>query len=259
MMYDRTLIEIRERSFLDLLDLAVVVIRARPLALGLAALAGVAPWAALNLWLLGKPAFPPALWPALLVLETPWATAPLTLVLGDLMFGKTPRPGRVVSALFTCLPALLLTHVVVRGLLVLFVFAYPLMPAQNGFIDEVILLERESVYQVFRRARVLSRGAEGTLFMRWIGQIMLGTIFALCFGMSAQTLSRALAGDELTWYRPGLGDLADVYFQAGIWIAIAYFAVFRFLHYIDRRIRLEGWALELQLKALGRALKEKLR
>ena len=258
MMYDRTLIEIRERSFLDLLDLAVLVVRDRPVSLGLAALAGVAPWAGLNLWLLSNPAFPPIVWPALLVLETPWATAPLTLVLGDLMFGVQPRPGRVFLTLLLSLPALVLAQFVVRGLLLLFGVTYPLMPAQYAFLDEVILLERVSVFQIFRRSRVLSRGSEGELFLRWIGQIMLGAFFALCFWMSAKTLSGALAGDELTWYRPGLSDLGGVFFQVGIWIAIAYFGVFRFLSYIDWRIRLEGWALELRLKAVGRASEEKL-
>jgi hypothetical protein len=264
MSYDRTLIEIRERSFLDLLDLAILVIRNRPVSLGLAALAGIAPWAVLNLWLLSNPSFPSALWPVLLLLETPWATAPLTLVLGDLMFGIRPRPRRVCSALLTSLPALLLAHVLVRGMLLLLVVTYPLMPAQYAFVDEVILLERDSallergsLFQVLRRARVLSSGSEGELFLRWLGQIMLGLIFALCFWMSAQTVSRALAGEELTWYRPGMSDLAGLYFQVGVWIAIAYFGVFRFLSYIDRRIRLEGWALELRLKAVGRALEER--
>jgi len=258
MTYDRTLIEIRERSFLDLLDLALLVVRDRPLSLALAALAGALPWAALNIWLLANPSFPPFAWPALLLLEAPWATAPLTLVLGDLMFGVKPRPRTICLALLISLPALVLAQFVVRGLLLLFVVMYPLMPAQYAFLDEVILLERVSIFQIFHRCRVLSRGFEGELFLRWIGQISLGAIFALCFWMSAETLSGALAGDELTWYRPGLGDLGGLFFQTGIWIAIAYFGVFRFLSYIDRRIRLEGWALELRLKAVGRALEEKL-
>ena len=42
-------------------------------------------------------------------------------------------------------------------------------------------------------------------------------------------------------------------FQAGVWLAIAYFGVVRFLSYIDRRIRLEGWEIELRFKAVGRA------
>jgi len=258
MTYDRTLIQIRERSFLDLLDLAVLVVRERPVTLGLAALAGVAPWAALNIWLLSDSGFPPLFWLALLLLEAPWATAPLTLVLGDLMFGMQPRPGKVLKALLISLPSLVLTQLVMRGLFLLVVVAYPLMPSQYAFLNEVILLERESVSRSIVHARALSRGFESELFLRWMGQIFLGSIFALCFWMSAETLSRALAGDELTWYQPGLGDLGGLLFQAAVWIAISYFGVFRFLSYIDRRIRLEGWELELRLRAVGRASEEKL-
>ena len=64
-----------------------------------AALAGIAPLAAVNIWLLSDVAFSRAYWVVLLLLmEAPWATAPLTLVLGDLMFGVRPRPGRILKA-----------------------------------------------------------------------------------------------------------------------------------------------------------------
>jgi hypothetical protein len=255
--YDRTLVQIRERSFLDLLDLAMLVVRDRPVTLGLAALAGIAPCAALNSWLLSDPEFPLGLWVALLLLETPWATAPLTLVLGGLMFARQPSPGKILRTLLVSLPAVILTQFLLRGLFLLFVITYPLMPAQYSFLDEVILLERANALASMRRSRVLSRGFEGELFVRWIGQISLGSIFALCFSIGACTLSSVLAGKELTWDEPGRSDLRGLLFQAGVWIAIAYFAVYRFLSYVDRRIRLEGWELELRLKAVARAMEEK--
>ncbi len=102
MLYDRTLIQIRERSFLDLLDLSLYVIRARPVVLGRAGPA--------RNRTLGRrsttgcsPIRLPDIWSGslLLVLEVPWATAPLTLVLGDLMFGMpaqaAPRSSRRCS------------------------------------------------------------------------------------------------------------------------------------------------------------------
>ena len=92
MTYDRTLILIRERSFLDLLDLALLVVRDRPVALGLTALAGIAPGPRSISGCSPTPTFRPCFWLVLLLLETPWATAPLTLVLGDLMFGVPPAP-----------------------------------------------------------------------------------------------------------------------------------------------------------------------
>ncbi len=62
-----------------------------------------------------------------------------------------------------------------------------------------------------------------------------------------------LAGGELTWDQPGLGRLRRSVVSSRVWIAIAFFAVVRFLSYIDRRIRLEGWEIELRLKMVGRA------
>ncbi len=69
MTYDRTLIVIRERSFLELLDLALVVVRDRPVVLGVTALAGIAPFATLNIWLLSDIEFPRVLWLVLLLMD----------------------------------------------------------------------------------------------------------------------------------------------------------------------------------------------
>ena len=158
--------------------------------LGLAALAGIAA--------LGRPQYLAALRPptflassgwSLLLFETPWATAPLTLVLGDLMFEMPPAAGTMLKTLLVSLPALILTQFVVRGLLILFVFTYPLMPSQYAFLERGDLARTGRAFSdSFGRSRALSRGFEGELFLRWIGQIFLGSIFALCFWMSVRDL-----------------------------------------------------------------------
>jgi len=257
MLYDRTLIQIRERSFLDLLDLSLYVIRSRPIILGLTALIGIAPWAALNYWLLSEPEFPKLFWLVLLVLEVPWATAPLTLVLGDLMFSVPPRPVQLLRTFFVCAPALFLSQFIVRSVLLVTVICYPFMPSQYAYLDEVVLLERFRAFRQFKRSRTLSRGLEGDFFLRWLCQILLGTTFALCFWMSATTLGSTLIGNEVTWQNPGMGDLSGVLFQTGVWIAVGFFGVYRFFSYIDLRIRLEGWELVLRLKAVARRLEAK--
>jgi hypothetical protein len=257
MTYDQTLIVVRERSFLELLDLALVVVRDRPVVLGLAALAGVAPFAALDIWLLSDPEFPRLVFFLLLLVEAPWATAPLTLVLGDLMFGVRPQIGVILQRLALSLPALLVTQLVCRGLLLLTGVGYLLVPLQFSFLSEVVLLERLGPFRSVIRSRSLNRGFEGELFMRWMGQIIVGLIFAVCFRMGAETVGSVLAGSELTWDRPGLGDRGGLLFQTGVWIAIAFFGIVRFLAYIDRRIRLEGWEIELRLRRVGHALEER--
>jgi hypothetical protein len=132
------------------------------------------------------------------------------------------------------------------------------MPAQYAFLDEIILLERVGVRRAFQRSRAISQGVEGDLFARWLGQIMLGITFAFCFVSSARTCGDALLGSRLTWYEPGLSDMNGLLFQSAVWVAIAFFGVYRFLAYIDRRIRLEGWELELRLKDVGRSLEARV-
>jgi hypothetical protein len=258
LIYDRILIQVRERSFLDLLDLTLLVIRERPLTLSLTALAGVAPFAALNVWLLSNPVFPRSLWVLLLLMETPWVTAPLTLVLGDLMFGSRPAFGRYVKRLVVSLPALVFTQVFVRAVLLVTIVGYAIVTWRFAFLDEVVLLERVRGLRSLARSGILSRGFEGNLFLRWMAQVVLGTTFALCFWMGTESISSTFLGNELTWYRPGLSDLSGLLFQVAVWIAIAFFGVFRFLSYIDRRTRLEGWELELRLKDAGRGMEERV-
>ena len=100
MLYDRTLTQIRERSFLDLLDLSLSVVRARPVVLAVTAFVGILPWAVLNYWVLSDPnlELPLLTWIILLAMEAPWATAPLTVVLGDLMFQMPLRLPRIAGS-----------------------------------------------------------------------------------------------------------------------------------------------------------------
>ncbi len=257
MTYDQTLIVIRERSFLDLLDLALLVVRDRPVVLGLTALAGIAPFAALNVWLLSAEDSRFGLWILLLLMETPWATAPLTVVLGDLMFGVRPGRGKIVKTLVVSFPALFLTQFLFRGICFLILIGFVLVPARFAFLSEVVLLERVGTIRAFGRSRSISRRFEGELFVRWLGQIALGLTFALCFQKGAETFGSVLAGGDVTWEQAAQLDVGDLLFQLGVWIAIAFSAVVRFLSYIDRRIRLEGWEIELRLRGVGRTLEER--
>ena len=257
MTYDRTLIVIRERAFVDLLDLALLVVRDRPVVLGLAALAGIAPFAALNIWLLSADLSGSGLWILLLLMETPWATAPLTVVLGDLMFGVRLRPRKIVKTLVVSFPSLFLAQFLLRGVCYLILIGYVLVPTQFAFLNEVLLLERVGPFRAFGRSRAISREFEGELFLRWLGQVALGLTFALCFQKGAETFGSVLAGGDVTWEQAAHFDAGDLLFQGGVWIAIAFFAVVRFLSYIDRRIRLEGWEIELRLRGVGRALEER--
>jgi hypothetical protein len=254
MAFDQTLVQIRERSYLDLLDLALVVVRHRPWTLALAAAAGIAPFALLNQWLQANPDFLPGYWPILLFLEAPWATAPLTIVLGGLMFDQPPPFGSVVRRLVIALPSLIFVHVFLRGLLGATVFLIPLIPGRLWFVSEVILLEKTGGLKALGRSARLSASRSGEFFIQWIGQLFFGIVFALCFWAGTSEAISVLIKADSTWSGPGTGAFGSLKYHLGVWIAIAFFAVARFLVYIDQRIRSEGWELRLRLQAVGRDL-----
>jgi hypothetical protein len=253
---DQTLIQIRERSFLDLLDLALVVVRNRPVTLGLAALAGVLPCAALNAWLTTEPEFSLYAYFFLLILEVPWATAPLTVVLGGLMFGERPTAAAVLKSLARGLPAMIFYQLILRAVLTSIFFLYPIIPSRLAFMDEVILLERGRMKGMVKRTSTLCglRGAD--FFGQWVAQLCFGFLFVGCFWLGTGALISSLIGSELTWDEPGWADFYGVRFQLAVWLTVTFFGVARFLTYIDQRIRLEGWEVKLRLQAVGRSLEE---
>ena len=253
---DRTLIQIRERSFLDLLDLALVVVRDRPAPIVVAAVAGVAPFAAFNAWLIQSQDVPFLVYVGLLLMEAPWATAPVTVVLGGLMFGERPTAGRVVRALVAALPSMVLYQVVLRGLLLATVVLYPVLPGKLTFLGEVILLERGRLGRVVTRCSTLSGRRGVDFFGQWVAQLVFGAVFAFSFWFGTGAALNGLTTSELTWDEPGMDAVSGARFHVALWGAVVFFAVARFLTYIDQRIRLEGWEVKLRLEAVGRAIED---
>lgn len=251
MAIERTLVLIRERSAIDLLDLALVVARRRPTALGLAALAGIAPFAALNDWLFRSiPDFPPIVPQTLWMLEAPFATAPLTLVLGGLMFGKRPSSRSILAMLGRSAFPLVAVH----GFLRFALFFW--LPTRLAFANEILLLERGKWWKILARGGDLARGRGSELFLLGVFQVIVTWVFAVAFSVAASRAWHSLLAEELTWDAPDGSAFAGWMFQVPIWLMTAFFAVARFLFYIDQRIRLEGWEIELRLRAVGEAMRE---
>jgi len=249
---DRTRIAIRERGYLEILDLALHVIRAfaRPLTLALAA--GALPAMLFNGWLLadysredyeiGVP-LSYVFWMLVLVcFEAPLVTAPLTLYLGRAVFTERPSLGELARSLLERLPQILLF----QGLLRVFVFP-------RRYLNEVILLDRNPLVardprrkSTRRRAAEFHRGEGADLMARAIFSMLLGTLLFFSIWSSIFAL-RAVLLSDLAW------DLTmfTIWMPATLWIVIGLFTVARFLGYLDLRIRREGWEVELMLRAEG--------
>lgn len=255
MQYDRTRIAIRERSGLDILDLALHVFRnhAGPLALAIAA--GAVPMLLLNYWLLGPfeaSDFAERAWAAVVLslIELPIATAPITLYLGQALFIERPLARDIVRDFFRALPQLILFQLVLRALLIIpLFFPYVIWP----YLSEIILLERNPL--VSRKRNELSTmkrnsslhesqggliawGARVIMMLALAGLLIVAVWFTLWFLVSM------LSG---SWdFRTSAIALG---LEVSFWIVAGYFTVVRFLGYLDLRIRREGWEVELLLRA----------
>ncbi len=267
MATDGTLIQIRERSLYDLLELALVVVRHRPLPLLLAAAAGILPWAVLNSLLTSEePEFGYGHY-LLLAMEVPWATAPLTVMLGGLMFGDRPRARRIIVTLFRALPSLLVYQGLMRAFLLLFLLPSALLPSKLAFLNEVTLLERGRFRSIPGRSWRLSGERAGDLFFQWVAYCAFAVGFVVAFRFASERALAILFGqpdqdgyflfNQETPAQSIYHWLFDVHAwtaHLAIWLVVAFGAVVRFLTYIDRRIRLEGWEVELRLRMVGASM-----
>lgn len=266
------LVTVRERNVLDVLDLALEVIRSRPRPIAAAALVGIAPCAAFNYAVYALLPEVPALWWGLLVLQVPWATAPLTVVLGDLMFGGKSRTREIVKRLARSIGALFLYQFLIRSLLLWTCLPGILIPFLFSFLNPVILLERErgskdrrrrKLFQTLRRSATLSGDRGSELLGFWLAQMGFGALFLLGFRTAASSLWNLIVRGTLAPTFPDWNDDAAMIefvcgptVQAGAWIVVTFFATANFLSYIDQRIRIEGWAVEVSLSEVARGMRE---
>ena len=270
MHLDRTRIAIRPRSYVDILDLSLCVTRAfgRPLCLAWAA--GAVPTMLFNGILLGGLVDPSWHhdWPVLYVFymaflvvwETPLATAFITLYLGEATFGNRPTAGQLVTAFRRALPQLLWYQVILRALLTVVWFTWLVLYVGWPYLSEVILLERNPMTTrqkdgttTWRRSAALHRAMSGELFGRWIGA---------CFAGGMLIASLWLSVWFFRWHLFNLPEWSAVMFTVFlpiiVWLVVGFFAVVRFLSYLDLRIRREGWDIELMLRAEGKRVAERL-
>lgn len=264
MQFDRMRIAVRERSYLELLDLAMVVIRAHAGAwLGLSLL-GVLPFALFNYWLLDQfeladleydvESFPfgYVFWYLVLVIwEMPLVSSLVTLYFGQVMFQEQPDWRRLWRDLLGSLFQLLLIQVIFRAVMIFFVITYFVLYVAAPYMNEVILLERNPLFagrsrhiSTFRRCTRLHEFSLGELLGRWLSAMFFGTCWVVALWAT------------LRWFRHVLTDQLELdeyaytmLFPAALWFVICYFNVVRYLSYLDLRIKTEGWEVELLLRA----------
>ncbi len=261
MNFDTTHILIRERGFAEILDLALRLFAAHWRPLLLAGVAGIAPWALLNLALLDGFLTDTELWQdpgqyvmwmaALMFLEAPLATAPMTLYLGQATFTQSFSAKRIASEYWRSLPQMVWYQVVWRGVLMLLFITAAIPHIWWPYLSELVLLERNPFFgqrnqslTTRRRSRNLHRGVAGELLGRWVASLLVGALLFTAIAGGSRVVLWQLTGywtTELVTFR--------VLLPLAGWLVLGYFAVVRFLAYLDLRIRREGWEVELSLRS----------
>ncbi len=123
--------------------------------------------------------------------------------------------------------------------------------AFRPFINEIVLLERnplrsksDQTMTVGRRSHMLHGSNAGEWFARWVLACLFGVLLVLA---TYGTFYFHAAAPRQDWSQGPL--LTHFLLPLAMWITACYFAVFRFLTYLDARIRQEGWEVELRLRA----------
>lgn len=275
MQLDQTRIPIRERSYLELLDLALHVVRRHGIALAFLSMLGAAPFYFLNMWLLSDVApqdvasagsFTEDLFQyymllaGLLVWEIPMASVFATRYLGMSMFEDRPRLWVIFADVFKSLPQLILLQVVLRGILTVMCITWVVMFWIWPYMNEIILLERNPLFRrkshaisTFSRCTSLHAYSSGELLSRWLMSVVVAILWVCMLFLASIVVHATLFGrfDFNAW-------IWVIMLPVVIWVVIGYFNVVRYLGYLDLRIRREGWEIELRMRAEGARLRQEM-
>jgi hypothetical protein len=292
---DRTTIAIRERGILDTLDLSLHVTRIYALPLTVAMALGVLPLMAINQLLIGwmaepvdgEPVFPfRFVWhlSILVFLQAPLASVFATAYLGEAVFLERPKLWDIVGKVMRLAPRVAWCQCLVRGvvvyLLVLLILdrydsfaivwesVFPIfltmyvaaLRAFRPFMNEIVLLERNPLISrnpqtmtVGKRSSMLHGPSGGDLFLRWCVSATISILLVMAVFGTFLFVAGVLFHD---WSFSPL--MVQFFLPLAMWITTLFFAVVRFLSYLDIRIRQEGWEVELRMRAEADRLASRL-
>ena len=288
MRLDHTFIAIRERGILEIFDLSLHVVRDYFKPLVALLLIGAAPWILIDClitgWLIagdfsGEYGLLLYWIMALLVIsQAQVGTTLITYYLGQAMFVAKPGIRASITGSFQMPFYFVWSHGAIRLVVPVLLFAWltryadqdeligicalllPLLVSVSllirglrPFASEMLLLEKTPVrtsdpgkVSFSRRSKSLHGSSGSDLF----GRLIISSVFLIpltfSFFSAFVTIDSTLnlqANSEIS--------LFVYYWIAALWMAAGFAAVVRFLSYVDVRIRQEGWAVELRMRAEG--------
>jgi len=210
----------------------------------------------------------------LVFLQTPIAGALTTYSLGQSIFEKQPtlrKTIRDVRAMFWPLVWVLgVKRLAIPAMLVValrwdqpasgffdvfvpicFMLLAALVRSSRPFVGEMIVLERcpirgktEHVITLKRRSKALHSPMASELGGRFLTISMTLFVLLACLFFSMVWLRGLLFG---VWAPDALA--MHVFFPLSLWLIASFSVVVKLLNYLDARIRLEGWEVELAIRA----------
>lgn len=282
---DNTEIVIRERSLSQRIDLSFHLIRRFAREIILYSLVGITPFFILNI-LIVEGLDPTGYWEYyawvgkwmlilfLTVVEAPFALAPLLIFLSQRIFRQRVKmretlrralrsAGRLGVIYFLVRVNLLFVIAVLSAynlssgewfisLIIAALMVNAIFFAARPYVDSVVLLEELKFRSKNDEPRLGSRSAS---LHRYQSADQLGegvALLALNFVLFSGIYATALWCIYLIWQNTVTFNwFSWTLFAVALWAIMIYSTVFRFLGYLDTRVRLEGWELELRLKAEG--------
>lgn len=291
MRLDRTRIAIIERRQPEILDAALLVFRQFFLPIvGLTMLLAI-PMAIINHGLMHWMAFDMEdgitvlryVWCMcmLVYIEAPLVSVLTTTYIGKVMFYDDPTIFDLLREVGTVLHRILWVQGMKRGVFPVLVFLYYTQPSDEPtsiemllpffcvalflvrslrpYVNEILLLERSPLrskkgeMNAGLRSQRLHGPHSGDLFGRGVSMILvtigLGLAITGVFWFAVSSLT-----NDWTWR----STMTFVVTPLSLWMLVSYVTVFRFLSYLDLRIRLEGWEVELKIRAEANRLTERV-
>jgi hypothetical protein len=247
---------LRQRSFIDVLDLAVRFIAAHAGAYARTFAVVIGP-AFLCTWLLGQSLGWVWGWVLTFGLSL-FAGAPFTVLASRLMFSEKVRVRDAIVAALAGLPRLIGARVihllaVMVGTMTLFV---PAIWAGSLFLflPEAILLEQATSFRAVGRTARIASSQVGSSLLVWL------LLFALAVGAPflVDATGRTILEDLLEVRPPDALTVAGggALSLLGFWLTVPFSATVGFLFYIDLRTRGEGWDIQTMFAAIARRQEE---
>lgn len=308
MKFDHTFIAIRQRSWLEIFDLSIHVMRDYFAPIMILLAVGALPWIIIDWcllgWMLGDEycdGYSVSLlgqivgdlsqtqgydsyalgfgWLTLLLIvnQAQVGTAMISHYLGQSMFIGKPKIWDSIKSIWKVPPTYYWLHYGLRGVLPVILFALLfavghddsdlqnfavfvmisatgvgiLIRAIRPYVTKIVVLEKagwrvteENPVKFSSRSTAL-HGTDGwTLALQMLLSSIVGSMLMIGIYGTLMIIYSAL---DITW-STGFIELA-VLWPLSLWITAAFFAIVRFLTYIDLRIRQEGWEVELRIRA----------